>query len=109
MLFYKFLLCTEEYEMIMFDLEDSIVNYGPIKMVEELHYMKILNSTSYEVMTALIHLDYLDQATILIDLISDSIRDEISYKTFKNFLKSKTSLDHLYYQLVVLSKITLIF
>ena len=94
--------------MIMFELEDGIVSYGPIKMAEELHNLSILNSSSYEVMTSLIHLDRLDQVTILIDLISDNIRDEISYEIFKDFLKSKKSLTHLYYQIVVLSKVTLI-
>ena len=93
--------------MIMFDLEDAIVNYGPLKMAEELHNLSILNSSSYEVITSLIRLDCLDLATILIDLTSDNIRDERSYEIFKDFLKRKKSLNHLYYQLFVLSKISL--
>jgi len=89
----------------MYDLENAVVPYGPIKMAEELHKFNILNSTDYDVMTALIHLEHSDQASILIDLVSDNIRDVLKYEKFKDFLRSKPTLDHLFYQLVTIGKL----
>ena len=90
--------------MVMHELEEAIVNYGPMLMAKQLRGLNILNSASYQVMTALMYLEDLDRATILIDLISDNIINVTNYQRFKTFLKTKTTFEHIYYQLIIIGK-----
>ena len=88
----------------MDDLKKSITFYGPYTMAKTLHSLDILNSKSFSMLSNLQELSNIHLTSLLVEELSQDIRERKKYFAFVNFLKSEPSLINLYYKILFQSK-----
>ena len=93
-----------EYSESTDDLKESVVLYGPYNMAKKLRSLDILNSTSFSNLSNLLELSNIHLASVLVDQLSQDIKEEKKYIALLDFLKKEPSLVYLYYKITFLSK-----
>ena len=92
-----------EYTESTDDLKESIVLYGPYNMAEKLCSSEIFNSASFSRLSNLQGLSHTHLASVLVDKLSQDIKEKRKYVGLLNFLKNEPSLVYLYYKITFLS------
>ena len=92
-----------EYTGYTDDLKESIVLYGPYNMAKKLRSLDILNSTSFSKLSNLLELSNIHLASVIVDQLSQDIKEKKKYIGLLDFLKKEPSLVCLYYKITFLS------
>ena len=95
---------TDEFAESKDDLKESIMLYGPYKMAKTLHSLDILNSKSQFMLSNLPHLSNIHLASLLVEELSQNIKERKKYVAFQHFLEREPSLIHIHYKMSFLSK-----
>ena len=92
-----------EYTESTDDLKESIVLYGPYNMAKKLHSLDILNTASFYRLSNLQGLSHTHLASVLVDQLSQDIKEKMKYVELLHFLKKEPSLVYLYNKITFLS------
>ena len=92
---------VEEYTECTDDLKESIIFYGPYKLAETLHSLNIIR---FYKLPKLQELSNIHLASVIVDQLSQDIKERKKYLAFLNFLKREPSLSYIYYKMSFLSK-----
>ena len=103
----KLIIFIEEYAKITDELKESITLYGPYKLAIILHSLDILNSTSYVKLSHLEELSNIHIASVLVEELSQHLKDRNKNAAFLEFLKKEPRLVYVYNRILVLSKFSI--
>ena len=104
MVYIIIILNIEEYAESMDDFKKSITLYGPYTMAKTLHSLNILNSKSFSMLSNLQELSNIHLTSLLVEELSQDIRERKKYFAFIHFFKSEPLLINLYYKMLFRSK-----
>ena len=73
-------------------------------MAKKLHSLDILNSTSFSMLSNLQGLSHIHLTSVLVDQLSQDIKERKKYVALLDFLSKEPSLVYLYYKISFLSE-----
>ena len=98
------IFCVEQYAKNTDELKESITLFGPYKMAKILHSLDILNTISYVKLSNLGKLSNIHLASVLVEELSQHIKDGKKEVAFLMFLKKEPRLAYVYHKIFYLGK-----
>ena len=92
----------EEFIQSKEELKEFFAFFGSFKMVEKLHSLNILSSNKFEELSNLQGLTNIHLASVLVEELSDDVKDNKKYKLLLDYLKLENT--HVYYEILRQSK-----
>ena len=87
------------------DINDVVTNYGPHLLIGIFFQYSIISSDDLEIMQHILKLLPSEKAdVILIDIITQNVKNPVTYDDFINCLEQVTPLKHLYKKIILIGK-----
>ena len=87
------------------DISYKVTNYGPHLLAGTFFQCNVISSNQLELMQQLIKLLPLDKVSVvLVDIITENVKDPVTYEAFINCLEEVSSLKHLHKKFKIIGK-----